>query len=137
MKEVIWQDKLFSVVDEKTTDARSHCLKLIDSGFEWEGCIIQYNEITKQIQWRFKAEDYHLSPLDIAIIKNAIMECQSEEMFDFSNYTNNISQRWCAYLRYVNYSIGSRLANSMPWPFVIAIIKLLLEEIYNEGLIEG
>lgn len=131
MKEVIWQNKHFSVVDEKTTDGHFHCLKMIDSGFVNDGTYLQYNEITKQIWWHFKTKNYQFLPVETSVIKNAIRQCPDEEMLDFT--TNTIWPRWCMYLKDVNYSIGSMLTNYIPWPFIIAIIKLLLEEIYNEG----
>lgn len=83
--------------------------------------------------WYYADGLYRLHAKELKpIIKSAMEDAQDLSMFDFSNYLADISGLWCKYITFMNEELGQLLSGYMPWPFVIAIIVLLINEIYDE-----
>lgn len=127
-EKVFWRSKYTIIVDEQQADG-IHVLKMADG----KGKPLYYDKNAQEMRWQYTGQNYSLLQVEIAILKNMIRHCTDERLFDFSNYKCDIAALWCEYLEQKKCSTVYKLKNALPWPFVPAIIKLLLEEIYEEN----
>lgn len=129
VNEIIWENTFLNVY---CAEIQGDCFtfRIKNMNRRANNARLTYN---KGIDFRWDFRNYSYI-VDSDKLKTIVGCCPNLAMFDFSDDTQDLSHSWCEYIKKCDEGIGHILDGCIPWPFVPAMMVLLMNEIYDEGV---